>query len=136
MEQITILVVEDDPSHAQLIRAVFATGLPYAQVDVACTGEEARSYLLQRDCPALITLDYSLPDTTGLELLEWLKADDRVADVPVIMFTSSSNPERMNRAYSLGAQRFLEKSTDFGKLATAAREVLGHGGERELDSSA
>ena len=69
MEQITILVVEDDPSHPQLIRAVFATGLPYAQVDVASTGEEARSYLLQRDCLALITLDFSLPDTAGLELL-------------------------------------------------------------------
>ena len=52
------------------------------------------------------------------------------------MFTSSSNAERVNRAYSLGAQRFLEKSTDFGKLVTAARDVLGSGGERELDSSA
>lgn len=93
-------------------------------------------YLLQRDCPALITLDFSLPDTTGLELLEWLKEDDRLADVPVIMFTSSSNAERVNRAYPLGAQRFLEKSTDFGKLVTAARDVLGSGGERELDSSA
>lgn len=136
MDQITILVVEDDPSHAQLIRAVFATGLPYAQVDVASTGEEARTYLLQQDRPTLITLDFSLPDTTGLELLEWLKENDRVADVPVIMFTSSSNPERVKRAYSLGAQNFLEKSTDFGKLVTVVKEVLGRGGERELNSSA
>ncbi len=136
MEPITILVVEDDPSHAQLIRAVFATGLPYAQVDVASTGEEARTYLLQRDRPTLITLDFSLPDTTGLELLEWMKEDHRVADVPVIMFTSSSNPERVKQAYSLGAQNFLEKSTDFGKLVTAVREALGGASERELGSSA
>ena len=134
-KQTTILVVEDDPGHAEVIRAVFATGFPHAQLDVASTGEETRSYLLQRDPPSLITLDFHLPDTTGLEILEWLAGDDRFADIPVIMFTSSSNPEHVKQAYSLGARRYMEKSADFGKLVAAVREVLGGWVELELDSS-
>ena len=72
----TILVVEDNPDDAELIAAVLATGLSYTQVDVAFTGEKARDYLRQRDLPTLITLDLFLPDTHGLEILEWMGSDD------------------------------------------------------------
>ena len=92
MKQTTILVVEDNPYHVDLIEAVFSTGLPYAQLEVAFSGAEAREYLLQEDPPTLITLDISLPDTDGLEILEWLSSDERFADIPVIIFTSSSDP--------------------------------------------
>ena len=82
MNQATILVVEDNPDHVHLIEAVFSTGLSYAQVEVALSGEEARSYLLHNDPPTLITLDLELPDTNGLEILEWLRSDERFADIP------------------------------------------------------
>ena len=128
----TILVVEDNPDEARLIEAVFATGLSFTRVDIAFSGEEARQYLLERDPPALVTLDLFLPDTNGLEILEWMATDDRFADIPVIIFTSSSDPEHARRAYSLGARGYLQKPTDFGGLVTAVKEEL----DRWIDLSA
>ena len=135
MKQATIFVVEDKRSHAELIGAIFVTGLPDAQVNVAFSGEEARSYLLHEDPPDLITLDLSLPDTDGLEILEWLRSDERFADIPVIIFTSSSDPAHERRAYSLGVRRYLPKPAHFGVLADAVKEVLGPSMEWELDAS-
>lgn len=128
----TILVVEDNPDEARLIEAVFATGLSFTRVDIAFSGEEARQYLLERDPPALVTLDLFLPDTNGLEILEWMASDDRFTDIPVIIFTSSSDPEHARRAYSLGARGYLQKPTDFGGLVTAVKEEL----DRWIDLSA
>jgi DNA-binding NarL/FixJ family response regulator len=88
--------------------------------------------LLERDPPALVTLDLFLPDTNGLEILEWMATDDRFADIPVIIFTSSSDPEHARRAYSLGARGYLQKPTDFGGLVTAVKEEL----DRWIDLSA
>ena len=131
----TILVVEDNPDDAELIAAVLATGLSYTQVDVAFSGEEARDYLQQRDLPTLITLDLFLPDTHGLEILEWMGNDDRFADIPVIIFTSSTDPEHATRAYSLGARRYLQKPANFGGLVRAVREELGRWIDLELNVS-
>lgn len=124
MKNATILVIEDDADHAMLIEAVFSTGLSYAQVEVAFSGEEAKSYLLEEDPPALITLDLTLPDANGLEILEWLAADERFAAIPVIVFTGSSNPLHAKTAYALGAKRYLEKPPDFGHLVDAVKEEL------------
>ncbi len=131
----TILVVEDDPGDVGLIEAVFATGLSYTDVDVALSGEEAQEYLLQRDLPALITLDLFLPDTNGLDILEWMGRDDRFADIPVVIFTSSSDPAHARRAYSLGARRYLQKPANFGGLVTAVKEELGRWIDPELNVS-
>jgi two-component system response regulator len=131
----TILVVEDNPDEAGLIEAVFATGLSYTDVDVAFSGEEAQEYLLQRDLPALITLDLFLPDTNGLDILEWMGHDDRFADIPVVIFTSSSDPSHAKRAYSLGARRYLVKPANFGGLVSAVREELGRWIDPELNAT-
>ncbi len=77
MTHATILVIEDNPDHVLLIEAVFSTGLSYAQVEVAFSAEEARAYLVEEPAPALITLDLSLPDADGMEILEWLVHDER-----------------------------------------------------------
>ena len=135
MEPTTVLVVEDNRDHAELITAVFATGLSHVNVRVASTGKEARGCLLQEDLPNLITLDLSLPDTNGLEILEWLSGDRRLADIPVVMFTSSSDPEDARRAYSLGARCFMQKPSDFGALVGVVKEILGRWTEAEADSS-
>jgi len=131
----TILVVEDNPDEAVLIEAVLATGLSQTEVDVAFSGEEAREYLLQRDPPALITLDLFLPDTNGLQILEWMSGNDRFADIPVVIFTSSSDPAHARRAYSLGARRYLQKPANFGGLVTAVKEELGRWIDPELYST-
>ena len=143
MTQATILVVEDDFDHAALIQAVFATGLANVPVHVAFSGEEARSYLIgewpydqryKHPLPSLIVLDLWLPDTTGLEIVEWLRDDEVLAAIPVIMFTSSANPKHLRKADALGVRRYLIKAADFGELVVAVKKVLGPWIESESDA--
>ena len=120
----TILVVEDNIDHQNLIKLVLAK-LSHVHVDTAVTGEAARTYLREEDPPALIVLDHWLPDISGLQLLEWLAGEERLASLPVIMLTASEDPKHAQQAYALGVRRYLIKPADFNELVVAIKETLG-----------
>ncbi len=79
-----ILVVEDDPGDSALIRAAFEKSLNHAKLHFVLSGWEARAYLARESpyhdwdrCPppSLVVLDLGLPDTNGIEILEWTGLD-------------------------------------------------------------
>ncbi len=126
----TILAVEDNADHAALIEMVLRSGLPGCDVRIASSGTAAMDYLgsMPKSAdflrPGLIILDMWLGDTTGLDLLEWLSVRPQFADIPVIMFTSSADPDVARRAYDLGVRRFVLKGPDFRELVEVVKEVL------------
>ena len=138
MNDAFILIVEDDPDDAALIQAVLDVSLVNAKTQLVVSGSEALSYLTGESpyedrhlnpLPTLIVLDLGLPDSTGFEggfeILAWLLAErGTVSRIPVIVFTASDDAEHAQRAYSLGARRFLQKADDFGELVVAVREEL------------
>ncbi len=147
MDQTTILVVEDNRDHATLIRAVFARGFSQARVHVAVRGEGAKRYLRGEwpsyeddeeyySLPTIMVLDLWLPDTTGFEILEWMNESERLADIPVIVFTSSTNPEHIERAYALGVRRCMQKPPNFGDLVEAVKEEIAAMSEPSSGSAA
>ena len=139
-----ILVVEDDQDHALLIRSVFQRRSLGAVMRVASTGQEALDYLegippyddrAEYPLPAVIILDLGLPDMNGFDLLRWLCASEEHSDIPVIVFTSSTNPEDAWMAYALGARAYKTKPAQFGELVDVVRDVLGKWlGPSNLDS--
>ena len=135
MDQPTILVVEDNPEHVALIEAVFARGLRQAEVHVTFRGDGAKRYLRGKwmafeddvdyyPLPTLVVLDIWLPDSKGLDILEWMSEREWLAEIPVIVFTASSNPDHFRRAYELGARRCLSKPTEFGELVDVVKAEL------------
>lgn len=129
-----ILIVEDDPGHALLIQAAFKKSLSHAKTHLVFNGWEAQAYLARQSpyhdwerCPppSLVLLDLGLPDITGIEILEWMAEWDWLANIPVIVFTASEDPEDERRAYELGVRRYMRKPGDYGVLAEAVREELG-----------
>ena len=128
-----VLIVEDDPGHAALIKAAFAKHVAQAQLHFVQGGWEAQAYLTRqsphhdwRRCPppSLVVLDLGLPDITGLEIIEWMAEWEWLAKIPVIVFTASDDPDDERRAYELGVHRYMRKPEDYGKLAVAVREEL------------
>jgi CheY-like chemotaxis protein len=102
----TVLVVEDKPSLAQMLRFLFmAKGL---DVHAAFNGEEALEKL-PAVLPALILLDLMMPKMDGFETLRRLKADSRFAKIPVIILTARKEREDMDRALGLGAVEYITK---------------------------
>ena len=131
----TILVVEDNPDHVGLIEAIISSGLEGARVQVALRGQGARRHLRgewsayeddgrNNPVPDLIVLDLSLPDGSGFDVLRWIARRERLKDIPVIVFTASTDPEPARLAEEYGVRRFLQKPAEFDDLVAAIKEEL------------
>jgi CheY-like chemotaxis protein len=115
---VRILLVEDDPADAELtIRALRRSKVANEPVVVE-TGQDALAYLRTEppfedaEQPDLILLDLKLPGMSGLELLDILKDDPELHRIPVVVLTTSENPEDITKAYDLRANCYLTKPVD------------------------
>jgi CheY-like chemotaxis protein len=113
-----VLLVEDDADHVFLVRRALAD-LPGTEVtvEVAGDGEQAAERLARSRFgpggrPQLVLLDLKMPRMDGLELLARIRADEAVADLPVVVLTSSERPEDRQAALRAGATWFVCKPID------------------------
>jgi CheY-like chemotaxis protein len=122
----TVLLVEDEPDDAILMRRAFQKANVGIPLQIVHDGEEAISYLsgqsefADRDrfpLPSLILLDLKLPRKSGLEVLGWIRSRPTgLRRLNVIVFSSSSQSADVNRAYELGANSYIVKPLDFDRL--------------------
>lgn len=117
-----ILIVEDREDDILLMRKAFDKASLPNPIKIVRDGEEALAYLSgegkysSRDeypLPALILLDLKLPRMDGFEVLTWIRKQDGIRGLPVVVLTSSSQLRDVNRAYELGANSFFVKEFDF-----------------------
>jgi CheY-like chemotaxis protein len=112
-----ICLIDDDPDHVLIItRAIRELG-DESTVHAASDGDEAMDPL-----PDLVLLDINMPGLSGFDVLEAVKADERLKAVPVVMLTSSDASADVARAYELGASGYISKPSYFHDL----RAVLGN----------
>jgi chemotaxis family two-component system response regulator Rcp1 len=110
-----ILVVDDSPQDIRLIRDAFSLWKGSRRLQVFLNGVEALDYLKkgsEETLLDLILLDWNLPGIRGERILQHLKNDKRLREIPVVIFTSSSAPADRRRAAELGADRFITKPLD------------------------
>jgi PAS domain S-box-containing protein len=113
-----ILVVEDEPDIAELIRYHLESN--GYEVITAAQGKEALAKA-QQEKPDLITLDIRLPDIDGFEVLQQLKSNEKTADIPVVIV--SIVPDRED-GFRLGAVDYVVKPVDEGRLLSAVGAIL------------
>lgn len=113
-----ILVADDNQDHALLTVDALSTMLaPDAEVRVAHDGCEALAIVFDEGwLPELVLLDIQMPGANGFEVLERLKADDRLRLVPVVMLTTSSDDRDVYRSYGLGSDRYVTKPVNVAAL--------------------
>jgi signal transduction histidine kinase len=117
-----VLLVEDNPRHAGLIRDELEIELPQVEVVVAQGVSEARQALGERRFD-LVILDFRLPDGDGLEVLRELKADARRE--PVVFVTTSSSTAIAVEAMKIGAEDYIVKEEGYvSVLPFVVREVI------------
>jgi DNA-binding response OmpR family regulator len=104
-----ILLVEDDPNDALLVRDTLEQVNLINEIDVATTVDTARAYV-RRNMPALIISDIHLPGGSGLDFLHWLREQPgALGSVPVIMMSVSTDEVHHLRASALRALIFMTK---------------------------
>jgi CheY-like chemotaxis protein len=108
-----VLVVEDSADDLLLLRRAFAKLNLEQLIEVATDGEAAISYLKDpnKPHPELVLLDLNLPKRSGFEVLGWIRQHAHVKHLPVVILSSSSEPNDLKRAYALGANGYLEKTS-------------------------
>lgn len=110
-----ILIVEDNPADARLIReALKEIGVP-VEISIAKDGDEALDFVYQRGQharaarPDLILLDLNLPRRSGHEVLEDIKNNPAFCSIPVVVLSSSRADKDVTRAYRSHANCYVPK---------------------------
>jgi len=113
-----ILLVEDNPGDAQLVRIALAEKLPQARLTVVGDGESALSRLHEGGPPDLMLLDLNIPRLSGHEVLAAVRedADPALRRLPVVVLSSSQEQADVARSYELGASSHVAKPDDVDDL--------------------
>ena len=132
MEEVEILLVEDNPTDAELaIRALKKSNLANKLVWVK-DGAEALDFIFATGAyserqvakgPKLILLDLRLPKVDGMEVLRRVKGDERTRTIPVVVLTSSKEDRDVAESYQLGVNSYISKPVEFDAFAKVVSEL-------------
>ena len=131
---ITILLVEDDPAHAEIVRRNLETARVANILKWVADGQEALDYLFRvgkyqdpviSPAPGLILLDLRLPKIDGIEVLNVIKSDPVLSVIPVVIMTTSAAESDLARAYKNHANSYVVKPLDLNKF-TALLDTIGY----------
>jgi CheY-like chemotaxis protein len=120
-----ILLVEDDEVDTMTIERVFTDLKANIQVVPTQDGEEALNYLRSQNSkkPCFIILDWNMPRMNGAEFLTIIKADEKLKKIPVVIHSTSSTREDINKSFELGAAGYMVKSQDYEKSMNTIRAI-------------
>jgi CheY-like chemotaxis protein len=125
-----ILLTEDNVNDADLAIRALSSGEASVEIVVARDGAEAMDYLHchgklchKRMHPAVVLLDLKMPRMNGFAVLEEIKGDAQLKQIPVVVFTSSREERDVMRCYQLGANGYVVKPMDFPKYVAALKGV-------------
>ena len=125
-----ILLVEDNPDHAELSRRALAKGGGH-NVTWVKDGQEALDFLHREGAwashtgpmPSVILLDIGLPKVGGHDVLRAIKSDEQLKFIPVIMLTTSGDPDDVSRCYNLGANSYVMKALNFSDFIARVKAI-------------
>ena len=130
-KDLTILIAEDDDGHADLIM----TGLKESGIcnnmlrfiDGKQTWDfisgKGKDIVLDKDKAYLLLLDINMPKMDGLEVLEKIKGNDELKNLPVMMLTKNDDQREVEKCYALGCNIYITKPVDFSKFAETLKRL-------------
>lgn len=128
-QQMNILLAEDDDGHAELIiEHLRDAGLTNC-IRRFRDGEEIWQYLVEAEShrevvqQCLLLLDIRMPRMDGTEVLRRIKASESLHRLPVIMLTTTDDPQEVERCYALGCNAYVTKPIVFSAFSEALRRL-------------
>lgn len=131
VEPSPILLAEDNAYDAELtMKALAEAGLANRIVHVS-DGAQALDYLRRQGSwadrttanPVVVILDIKMPLVDGIEVLDAIRADPELKLLPVVMLSSSSEKQDLQRSYELGTNAYVVKPVKFAEFIPAVREI-------------
>jgi CheY-like chemotaxis protein len=130
-EEMTILLVEDDPGHARLIEKNLRRSKISNRIVILNDGQKAVDYLFGeghyktsgRPESLLMLLDLNLPVLDGYQVLVRMKGDERTKRIPVIILTTTDDSEEAAKCYELGCNVYINKPVDYEKFSESIQKL-------------
>lgn len=122
-----IFLAEDDIDDQELLMEAVALYDRTIAFQTATNGRKALVLLQSQptsSLPALIIVDYNLPELNGAQVLEALRQDERFHKVPKVVWSTSSSDLYKDRCMSLGALAYFTKPSDLSGIQNLARQML------------
>ena len=129
-EPFEILLVEDEPADANLVRLALKENKVLCHLHHVADGVEALEFLRHEGeqnanvpRPDLILLDINMPRLNGREFLAEIKADQKLASIPVVVLTTSDIERDITASYKMGAAGYITKPIDIDQFIDAIRQL-------------
>jgi CheY-like chemotaxis protein len=125
----TLLVVDDNPADAALVREALAESKHHSQILNVVDGVEALAFLNRREKyehalrPDLVMLDLNLPKRDGLSVLAAMKAAPDLRRIPVVIFSTSQLRKDIVRSYEMGANCYVSKPGNLKDFFSAVKSI-------------
>lgn len=119
-----ILIVDDNEVNVRLYEKVI-TWIPDAQ-GICFTDPKAALEWCRSELPALVVVDYRMPEMDGLEFIRQFRRNRKASEIPVIMLTAIDHPKLKELAMRQGATYFLNKPVDKDQFVAAIEHYLAH----------
>lgn len=126
---VEILLLEDEPSDAYLVKMALKEGKVLAHLHHMVDGREGLDFLnkagkyADAPRPDLIFLDLNMPRMNGCEFLTVIKADEQFKGIPVVVLTTSDVEKDVVHSYQLGATSFITKPVDMPQFIKAIQQI-------------
>lgn len=123
-QQARVLLIEDNPDDVFQVKRVLSHCGLLDHLKVVCDGNAAIDLLAEQlkeapeAIPDLIILDLKLPKVSGMEVLQWIRADQRLSRIPVVVLTGTLDDASLVELHRLGVLGYLVKpltSKDFAR---------------------
>ncbi len=127
-----VLYVEDDESDATLMQCVFADVGVQNPLRIVPDGKTAIAYLartgsfsdaIANPTPCLVLLDLRLQDQKEIDVIQWIRGQPSLVDIPIVVLTASNQKTDIHRSYLVGASGFFVKPNDPDELAEVIRAL-------------
>ena len=125
-KNIDILMIDDSEADVELTTELIKESKCKHNIKALYDGDSAINYFKNNSKkPSVILLDINMPNKNGFEVLDYLKSDEDLRSIPVIMLSTSSNPDDIKLSYAKYANAYMTKPSSlsgFKKFITSFEE--------------
>lgn len=125
-KKINILLADDDRDDCDFFAAALEALPVSTQLKTVHDGQELMEHLMANEdhLPHVLFLDINMPRKNGFECLHEIKHNEKLRDLPVIMFSTSNAPEKISILFKTGADVYIRKPSDFAQLVQVIQHAL------------
>jgi CheY-like chemotaxis protein len=137
LKELRILLADDDTDDCLFFKKALGELSISASLTAVHNGEDLMNYLTEHTehLPHVLFLDINMPRKNGAECLSDIRANAKLKNLPVVMFSTSNSWEVINRLFKSGANVYIHKPSDFGQLKQVIHHALPLAAEKIFSNS-